>query len=416
MSQTSQPTIAYLDPIRGVEVVCEGPEALARELSDSLTQRAFVRFSNRPFPTDEGFLKSLQVHIEREKLPSRLEFSCQVAPEALTEAGCDILTLLNFKQIEVDVPLDLADYTALTGLFELMRHYTFRLQLRLRSADATLTEERLAKLYFFLRRHVGSFLLDIAPGLLPDLRSEQFFRNLASTSQTVHLARIYDAQVDEHAYLILYEYLRRTLPARVKTVLEINPFAKLRHYRDFNRITLPWKVTLSDIPLGRLNLDQLQSLNKTFDAIVLYQALPRLRDPQKEVLILQNYARSTTEWLCVQFNTCSFPAMAQVLGNQFTNSLPESGQWPLLRLQGRQSVQSLFDFSGISFEWIPTRVPIEELRPLKNQLDQTFKADFPQEWDKFLDDADVMIWTGHGVMKLDEAEDEEEGFVSGGFL
>ncbi len=414
MSQ--QPTIAYLDPLQGAEVLCQGPEALARQLSDSLTQTAQVRFSNQPFPTDETFLKSLQVHFEREKLPTRLEFSCYIQPDTLTEAHCDILAALNFRELIVDLSLNNPNFSDFKQFFELMRHYTFRVQLRLFYTEQGVTETQIAQLYFFLRRHMGAYLLNYAPGLFPDLRSEHLFRTLADTSRTVHLARLYDAQVDENAYLVLYEYLRRTLPARVKTVLEINPFAKLRHYRDFNRITLPWKVTLSDIPLGRLDLAQLQSLNKTFDAIVLYQALPRLRDPQKEMLLLQNYARSTTEWLCVQFNTCSLPTMAQLMGNQFTNSLHESGSWPLLRLQGRQSVQSLFDFAGIQFDWIPTRVPIEEMRPLKNELDQLFKADYPAEWDRFLDDADVMIWTGHGVMKLDEQDVQSEGFVSGGFL
>lgn len=408
--------LTYLDPVRGTEVECDGPEVLARQIADTLPPRATVRFVGAPFELDEGFLKSLQVHFEREKLPARHDFSCRVEPAKLTAVGSEVLSLLNFRELEVQVSMEEPPFAELEAFFELMSHYSFKVVLHLQGDPATAPHKQLARLYFFLRGHLGSFTLRYLPGFFEAVRIDHAYRRLAGFSRDVHLGRNYDAQLQEQFYLMFYEYLRLTFSPRVKTVLEINPFANLRYFRDFNRISLPWKVTLSDIPAGQLNLNQLQELNKTFDAILLFQALPRLRDPQKDLLILQNYARPTTEWVCVQFNTCSFPVLEQLVTNQFQNAMPESSLWPTLRLQSRQSIEELFRFSGVAFDWIPTRVPIEELRPLKNQLDPLMQSELPQEWDKFLDDADIMCWSGYGVVKHEEAEVEAEGFVSGGFL
>ncbi|HEY9839629.1 MAG: hypothetical protein ACAI44_16825 [Candidatus Sericytochromatia bacterium] len=409
--------LAYLDPVRGVEVEREGPEALARQIADSLPPRASVRFVNQPFSLDENFLKSLQVHFEREKLPARHDFVCSIEPAEASAASCEILAQLNFGELDVTVQMEDPPFAELSAFFELMRNFTFKIVLKLAGDPATAPLSKLSELFFFLRGHLGSYVLHYPQGYFDRLRVDYAFRRLAGVSRDVHMGRNYDASLQEQFYLVLYEYLRHTFSPRVKTVLEINPYADLRYYRDFNRITLPWKVTLSHLPQGQLNLNQLQELKKTFDAIVMFQALPRLRDPQKDILILQNYARPTTEWVCVQFNTSSFPMLNHLVTNDFTNGLAESAFWPLLRLQGRQSIQDLFHFSGIDFDWIPTRVPIEDLRPLKNQLDPLMQAELPQEWDRFLEDADIMAWTGYGMMKQEEGAGlEEEGFVSEGFL
>ncbi|PKL76310.1 MAG: hypothetical protein CVV27_10935 [Candidatus Melainabacteria bacterium HGW-Melainabacteria-1] len=408
--------LAYLDPVRGTDVESEGPEALARQIADSLPPRATVRFTTRPFPLADSALKALQVHFEREKLPSRHDFSCWVTPAELTQGACEILAQLNFSELRIAVELADPAFAELESMFTLLRNHGFQVTLSLAGDPTQAPLESLSELYFFLRGHLGAYVLEYAQGTFDRLRVDHAFRRLAGLSQEVHLGRNYDAKLQEQFYMVLYEYLRHTLSPRVKTVLEINPFADLSYYRDFNRIALPWNVTLSGIQGAQLDLSQLQSLNKTFDAIVIFQALPRLRDPQKEILVLQNYARSTTEWVCVQYNTSSFPTLSQLLANQFSNGVRESAFWPLLRMQSRNSLENLFHFSGVNFEWVPTRVPIEELRPLKNQLDPIMKEELPQEWDRFLDDADVMAWTGYGVMQHDDAEIEAEGFVSGGFL
>lgn len=408
--------LAYLDPVRGTTVESDGAEALARHIADSLPANASVRFTTAPFPLDEAFLKQLQVHLEREKLPARHDFACKISPAELTTTACETLASLNFQELEVGVSMEAPAYEELEALFALTRHHTFKLSFTLEGEPATAPLETLTGLYFFLRGHLGEFSLAYRQGFFDRLRVDHAFRRLAGLSQEVHLGRLYDARLQEQVYRVVYEYMRHTLSPRVKTVLEINPYADLAYYRDFNRIAQPWKVTLSKLDQGQLDLSQLQAMGKTFDAIVLFQALPRLRDPQKEVLQLQSFARSTTEWVCVQYNTCSFPTLAQLSNNAFNNALPESAFWPILRLQSKQSVEDLFQFSGVNFEWIPTRVPIEELRPLKNQLDPLLKEELAAEWDSFLDDADVMAWTGYGVMKLEAAELEAEGFVSGGFL
>lgn len=408
--------VAFLDPIRNLEITCDSPEELARRLADTLPQNSSVRFSQHPFPLDPGFLKQLQVHFEREKLPSRHEFSCSIDPASLTAESGEILSLLNFREIEIPLPIARPPLEALTQLFDVSRHFHFKLLLKLSGEAASVDDRTLSQLYFFLRGHLGRFALQFPQGFFENIRVDAAFRKLAGFSLDVHIGRNYDARLQEQFYLILYEYLRLTFSPRVKTVLEINPFGQLSYFRDFNRISLPWKVTLSDLHQGQLNLEHLQSLDKTFDAIVLFQALPSMRDPQKELLMLQNFARPTTEWVAVQFNTCSFPMLQQLASNEFHTATLDSPYWPLLRLQGRRSLEELFRFSGIAFQWIPTRVRIEELRPLKNQLDPLMQAELPEDWDRFLDDADVMAWSGSGALQAEEAPEGFEGFVSEGFL
>lgn len=408
--------LTYLDSIRGLEVACEGPEELARKIADTLPARTVVRFVDAAFNLDEAFLKNLQVHFEREKLPARYEFSCRIDPTALTAAGGEILSQLNFRELEVDVSMESPPLAELDALFSLTRHFHFKVMLRLTGDPATAPLQPLSELYFFLRSRIGKYVLRYTQGFFDRLRVEHAFRKLAGFSFDVQLGRSYDAQLQEQFYMMFYEYLKLILSARVKTVLEINPFADLKYYREYNRISLPWKVTLSDLPLSQLNTAQLQELSKTFDAIVLFQALPRMRDPQRDLLVLQNYARPTTEWVCVQFNTCSFPILQHLVNNEYHSATQDSAFWPILRLQGRRSIQDLFKFSGIEFEWIPARVAIEELRPLKNQLDPLMQAELPQEWDSFLDDADIMAWSGYGTIKAEAADLEAEGFVSEGFV
>lgn len=416
-------TIVFLDPVRSVPVSVDSPEVLARTLIQTLPARSTVRFLDTPFSLELPFLKSLQVHLEREQLFSRHDFVCQIAPETLTPEACATLAGLNFSELEVVLPLPDYDLESLARVFALSRNYRFKLALQLGGVAAETSPQELARLYFFLREHLGDYVLHYPAGLFDRVRTDFAFRRLAVQSQEVNLGQRFDQYLNEQFYGSLYEYLRLKLSPHVQTVLEINPFASLSYYQEFNRMLLPWKVTLSSLPQHQLDHAHLQQMGKTFDAIVLFQTLPRLRDPQKELLVLQNYARSTTEWVCVQFNLTTLPTLTQLVQSQFHNGLQESAYWPLLRMQGMQSLEDLFRFSGIQFDWTPTRVPITELKPVKDQLDPVFEADLPQEWKRFLGEADILCWSGHGSVKADDLgmagfgdDGFGDGFVSGGFL
>lgn len=416
-------TIVFLDPVRSVPVSVDSPEILARTLIQTLPARSTVRFLNTPFSLELPFLKSLQVHLEREQLFSRHDFVCQIAPEALTPEACATLAGLNFSELEITLPLPNFDLESLAQAFALSRNHRFKLSLQLGGLPAETDPRDLARLYFFLREHLGDYVLNYPAGLFERVRTDFAFRRLAAQSQEVNLGQRFDHYLNEQFYGSLYEYLRLKLSPHVQTVLEINPFAPLSYYQEFNRMLLPWKVTLSTLNNHQLDHAQLQQLGKTFDAIVLFQTLPRLRDPQKELLVLQNYARSTTEWVCVQFNLTALPTLTQLAQSQFQNGLQDSAYWPLLRMQGMQSLEELFRFSGIQFDWTPTRVPITELKPVKDQLDPAFEADLPQEWKRFLTEADILCWSGHGSIRSDDLSlagfDDSgfgDGFLSGGFL
>lgn len=413
-------TFMYYDPVRKQNQSAESPEQLARQLADNLPVRTGIRFLNEPFDLNLEQLKNLQIHFEREQLPSRHQFACQIDPAEFSPAAAEILAHISVKELSLVLEFPTLDAAALNTLDQSLRlasEHRFRVGLYPSENSAQTSETQLIQLYGFLKERQHLFELVYPPGFFPTARIDYSFRRLASASQGIHEGHRFDAQINEQFYLSLYEFLRLRLSSRVNTILEINPFAESYYYREFNRTHMPWQVTQSTLPQHQLDHPQLESLSKTFDAIVLFQALPRLRDPQKELLLLQNYARSTTEWVCVQYNLRSLPVLQQLMDTQFHNSSLDSAYWPLLHMQGQTDLENLFQFSGIEFEWFPTRVPIQDLQGFQNDMSQLVQAENPEAWENFQREADVMVWTGYGTMKLELDENEAEaGFISGGFL
>ena len=136
------------------------------------------------------------------------------------------------------------------------------------------------------------------------------------------------------------------LSNKVKTVLEINPYAHRAYFKNYNRLPYPWKITLCGLKNHQLDHTKLQELGKTFDAIVLFQALPGLASPDKELLQLQQYTRSTTEWVCSQYNLRSFPILTQLVQSKYSNTHILSGSWETLSPMGKPQLENSFSFTG----------------------------------------------------------------------
>lgn len=406
----------FVEAMHTIEISIQNPEDSARQIADQFPYKSTVRLSNQPFPLQERFLKSLQVHFEREKLPSRHNFVCQIEPGELSLRACEILSALNFSQLDVSLELATDDFSGFERFFEWVKHFSFKVSLSLHGEPSQTSMQHITRIYFFLRQHLGLFALNYSAGWFENVRVDRKFNQLAITSQEIHAGRLFDGGLQEQFYQVMYEFLHKTLSSRVKTILEINPYADLHYYKNFNRMGMPWQITLSPIHQGQIDLKQLQSLGKTFDAVVLFQAMPYLRDPQRDILLLQNYTRATTEWTCVQYNMQSFPMLAQLLNSRFHNTSQRSAHWNHLRMHSRKSIESLFHFLGIDFQWIATRVPIEDLRGLKSMIEPIFEPELKEKWHDFVQDSDVMAWTAYGTMKQDEDVFEADGFVSGGFL
>lgn len=419
--------LTYFDPVRSKTIAADQPESLARQLAEQLPARTTIRFLARPFEMSLEGLKSLQVHFEREKLQERHEFSCFVDPQLLAEQQLHLLHAMNFSNLLCQIDLAAPDFEGLDRLLKLCQEVRIKVTLLFQKPEAEMAPQTLQDVYFFLKNRLGSFELEYPEGFFPSVRQDQSFRKLAQTAQEVHLGQRFDAFLNEKFYVGLYEYMRLKLSPRVNTVLEINPFAQLKYFREFSRVQLPWQVTLSDLPNHQLNKSHLKSLDKTFDAIVLFQALPRFQDPQKALLMLQNYARPTTEWIVVQYNFASLPTLAQLATHQFQNALPFSAFWPYLRPQGKKSLENLFQFSGLNFEWLPTQTAIDEMKALIQQLDQALRPEFPDQWEPFLNAGNTMFWSGYGSLAMDMSQEQgftdgfvdgfaDQGFVSEGFL
>lgn len=417
------PDLSYYDPLRARQVWADDPEQLSRELSDKFPPNTAIRFMARPFSCDSALLKRLRIHFEREKLLTRHEFSCFVDYQVINAEALYLFSQLNFLEIMTELPLHALDKNHWTALFFRCREYGIKLRLFLNAGPQHESAQDLSTVYLFLREHLGYFTLTYKKGYFTNKHVDNAFQKLAAHSDESHKGHLVDESLNKNFYLGTYEYMRRTFGSRVKTVLEINPFADQTYYKELNRVPYTWDVTLSGIQKGQLDTEHLAELNKTFDAIVIFQGLPRLRNPEETLKQLKAYARPTTQWVCIHYNLAAFPNLALLLGNQWQNSIYESSFWSCLKLHSQKSANALFDEIGVHLNWMPTDVQRPDLKPLKQFLGNSLNDLFPEDWPAFLAQSQTMVWTGHGESKtpsiiegFDTEEMATEGFITEGFI
>lgn len=407
------PDLSYYDPLRARQIWANDPEQLSRELSDKFPSNTPIRFMARPFSCDPALLKRLRIHFDREKLLDRHEFSCFVDYQEINPKVLYLFSQLNFLEIMTELPLEFLDESHWKTLFFRCREYGIKLRLFLNAGPQYGSSQELAKVYLFLREHLGYFTLTYKKGYFANPQVDKAFQKLAHHGEENHKGHLIDESLNKNFYLGTYEYMRRTFGSRIKTVLEINPFASHTYYKEFNRTPYAWEVSLLGMQKGQLDTEHLARLNKTFDAIIIFQGLPGLRNPAEVLQQLKAYARPTTQWVCVHYNLAAFPNLALLLGNQWQNSVYESNFWSCLKLHSQKSVDALFEDIGVHLNWMPTDVQRPDLKALKGFLDRSLKELFPDDWPTFLAQSQTMVWTGHGEAQSPAAA---EGFISEGFI
>lgn len=417
------PDLSYYDPLRARQVWADDPEQLSRAISDQFPPNTAIRFMARPFSCDPVLLKRLRIHFEREKLLKRHEFSCFVDYRVINAESLYLFAQINFLEIMTELPLQALDKARWTALFFRCREYGIKLRLFLNAGPQQGGLQDLSNIYLFLREHLGYFTLTYKKGYFSNPVIDKAFQQLAYHAEESHKGHLIDESLNKNFYLGTYEYMRRSFGPRIKTVLEINPFADHTYYKELNRVPYAWEVSLSGIQKGQLDTAHLAELNKTFDAIVIFQGLPRFRNPQQVLQQLKAYARPTTQWVCIHYNLAAFPNLALLLGDQWQNSVYESNFWSCLKLHSKATVTALFEAIDVDLQWMPTEVPRPDLIPLKQFLHQKLSTLFPEAWENYLAQSQTMVWTGHGEGKIQglsegfgAEETVTEGFISEGFV
>ncbi len=417
------PDLSYYDPLRSRQVWADNPEQLSQELSDRFPPNIPIRFMARPFSCDPDLLKRLRIHFEREKLLTRHEFSCFVDYQVINTESLYLFSQINFLEIITELPLQALDKERWATLFFKCREYGIKLRLLLSAPPQQGNLQDISTLYLFLREYLGYFTLTYKKGYFTNKIIDETFYQLSTRAEENHKGHLIDESLNKSIYLGTYEYMRKAFGPRIKTVLEINPFASHTYYKELNRVPYSWDVTLSGIQKGKLDTDHLAKLNKTFDAIVIFQGLPQLRNPQAVLRQLKTYSRPTTQWVCVHYNLAAFPNLALLLGDQWQNSIYESNFWSCLKLHSKDSMSTLFEDIDVEMRWTPTEVERPDLQPIKQFLDRSLRDLFPKAWDDFLIQSQTMIWTGHGEGNMQELAEEAtpddaftEGFISEGFV
>lgn len=407
----SDPTfdLSYYDPLRARQIWANDPEQLSRELADQFPPKTAIRFMARPFSCDPQLLKRLQIHFEREKLLSRHDFSCFVDYKQLTPDILQFFSRLNFSELMAELPLVNLDTAHWQALFFQCREHGIKLSLFLNAGPQQASLQDLSQVYLFLREQLGYFTLNYKPGYFANTHVNDKFRQLAEVSQEAHKSYLVDEGMNKDFYKATYEFMRLRFGSRVKTLLEINPFAHQTHYQELNRVPYTWDVTLSGLREGHLDSAHLKQLDKTFDAILIFQGFPRLRDPEAVIKELKTYARPTTRWVFVHYNMAALPNLLLLLGNQWQNAVYESSFWPCVKLQSQNSLNQLFAAHDIELQWTPTEVPRPDLTQMARFLDRQLREPLQEDWSQYLKQSHTMIWTAIGEAGL--PLQEQEGFA-----
>ena len=112
----------------------------------------------------------------------------------------------------------------------------------------------------------------------------------------------------------------------------------------------------------------------------------------------------------------STPTLLRLLANHFDNISSSSTDFRLLKLFSQSSLEKLFEFLGIRFQFMPTRLPLGEAQQQFEQIRPLFDNHLPESWKAVAENFDVMAFTAIGTLEIEEAEDASDGFISSGFL
>lgn len=410
------PSLSYIHPQQGLLATAESLPELTEQLA-RLAPRQHIRFVAQPFSLDPEFLQQLRTQFSYEKLQEKLSFSAEVQLQELSEDNLERLQKLHFTQLLVPLlPEESLDLNQLENLLKQSQNLKIQLQFKLNRPNTPIPQKKLVELYFFLHNWCGWYTLEIAPGLFSDPHTARRFDRLSRLSGNVFTGLYLQKRFTEQIYRYYYEFLRIRLSHHVKSILEINPYAEESYFRDFPRQLYPWKVTLLSLAQHKIDQDYLKSLGKTFDAIVFFQGLETLRDPQKELLLLQKYTRLTTEWLFFSYNLASMPPLLKLLQNNFENVSTFSPDYSILKLLSRKSLEKLFEFLGIRFQFVPTRLPLGDFQARFDQIRPLFENHLPESWKTQAEELDIMAYSAYGTLEMEEELQESDGFISGGFL
>lgn len=403
--------ISYRDPVRQDPVECDHPEALARSIADSLPRGSQVQLLNQPLQLDPQMLKSLLIHFEREQIPKHYVFSCQINPAELSREACILLEKMAFKTLRIPLDVALCDLALLEQMLQLTRQFDFEVIFQLQGSP-TPALAPLTELYFFLRDWMGSYTLDYTFGYFEQASIDFRFRFLRNVSGPCHAGRRTEALIHRQYYLGLQEFLRLKLSSRAQQILELNPWARWQYYADFNRAHQSWRTTLLDLPAHQLP-QVLASSERTFDAVVLFQALPSLRDPRAAIEQLKGISRTTTEWIIFQYNFSTLPSLAQLANNQFSSDQNFKSWWPYPQPQTLSRTRQLLEPLKLELEWIPTRLPLKGMESLIQQFDAGFSGEYAAAWQAYRQQADILAWTAYGSGQLLPDPALEAGFAEG---
>ena len=191
----------YIDPLNTSPVHVDSPEVLARQLADQLVGSAKVRFLNEPFPLDLNALKSLLVHLERERLTQRLEFACTVQVEDFNSEAAQLLAKMNFNEIAAPLDLVQANYEAMESFFTAAEEYRLQVSLFLQGTPEDIDRKQLQELYFFLHQQLGKFELVYHAGFFEDVHEDMRFRKLSQISKNSHLVQRFEHYMQEQIYI-----------------------------------------------------------------------------------------------------------------------------------------------------------------------------------------------------------------------
>lgn len=404
--------LSFRDPLTLQPVNVSDTEQLVHQLA-KLAGNQHVVFLGSPFPSDAAFVTRLAQMFNTEKLAERLTFEAEVPAETIDEDACKRWRKLGLTRLQIPLPVG-TDLTAFKAIIPLCQQYHLALNWQLVWPVTPVTPQMAAATYWFLRNSLGCANIVATPAFEAQAYHGPFAPVIKASGPLAQMAQM-EEQIHQQAYSFLYQWLTNQLAPNVKTILEINPFANQQFYKQFLQQPFPWKIT--SLGLSQHNLDQqaLTKMGKTFDAIVLFQALDCMADPQRTLLMLQKYARPTTQWIVLSYNIRTIPTLVRLLMNQWDNIASFNPLFRWLKFSSQKTLEKMFQLLCVDLTIHPIKGPIDEIYQKPYDQIRPLIEGQPSQ-DDFESHFNDQAYLASGMMSVQDDANEESGFITSGFL
>lgn len=411
--------LSYYDPLIGIEQTPDNLEQLVAQLQ-ALPRGTEVEFLARPFHDDLESVRNISTLLSHHLLQENLSFVVAYNfDQVLLPEVVLLLKKWGVYCIEVDAPVEALESEQLDNWLSLLHPHGIHLCLELKATEST-TLSHWEKAYHFLQNYWQKLYIKYEPNSIHFPEVARWFERFARELKVAFEVGLMRRKFNFMLYQNFYNFLQQEFSPTVRNILEINPYGNELLFKNHQKNNVEWKIEQAPLQGGTLNWSAQSGHRKTYDAIVFFQGLEMLRSPEKEMLLLQHHARSSTEWAVLSYNSGSIPVLMQLLKSQFENIFHNAPGSPFLRFNALQGIESLFKNNAIDMTAYPQRIPLKELEEDYRRIENLIQGQLGEELKTIPSEGNVLTYILKGRSHIDaltggDGFASENGFMDAGF-